>query len=271
VQDLPPVTVANPLGAEVVEVEEEIVAQGTIHSVVVQRSPEGYRGGPRIGNLLPSRVKNEPRKGAPDSGYPGNISLMDYGESGPGPSGGVGASSRYYPRGGEPISRTTIPSTEVLRYDSDAYFGYTGEDYDREHSQTALPVSELESQLAPGGMLQVFRELVSSAEWTLVTVGQAIRRLLESRRNHRYQARMQAQRSSRLESALWSRAIHDRGSARRLNQMVEELASLSVSFHEGPSGNTQARGEEEEEGKGRIMKRQRGEDGDEWEPEMPLG
>jgi hypothetical protein len=52
-----------------------------------------------------------------------------------------------------------------------------GEDYDREHSQAALPVFELESQLAPSGMLQEFRELISSAEWTPVTVGQAIRRL----------------------------------------------------------------------------------------------
>jgi hypothetical protein len=271
VQDLPPVTVTNPPGAEVVEVEEEIVAQGTIPSVVVQRSPAGERGGPRVGNLLPSLVIDEPRKGAPDSGYPGNISWMDYGESGPGPSGGVGASSRYYPRGGEPISRTTIPSTEVMMYDSDAYYGYTGEDYDREHSQAALPVSELESQLSPGGMLQEFRELLCSAEWTPVTVGQAIRRLLESRRNHRYQARMQEQRISRLESALESRATHDRGTARRLNQMVGELASLSVRCHEGPSGDTQARDEEEEEGEGRIRKRQRGEDGDGWESERPRG
>jgi hypothetical protein len=82
-------------------------------------------------------------------------------------------------------------------YDSDAHYGYTGEDYDREHSQATLPISELESQLAPGGMLQEFRELVSTAEWTPVTVGQAVRRLLESRRNHRYQATMQAQRISR--------------------------------------------------------------------------
>jgi hypothetical protein len=128
-----------------------------------------------------------------------------------------------------------------MMYDSDAYYGYIGEDYDREHSQAALAVSELESQLATGGILQEFRELVSSAEWTPVTVGQAIRRLLESRRNHRYQARMQAQRVSRLESALESRAIHDRGTALRLNQMVGELASLSVRCHEGPSGDSRAR------------------------------
>jgi hypothetical protein len=36
VQDLPPVTVTNPPGAELVEFEEEIVAQGTIPSVMVQ-------------------------------------------------------------------------------------------------------------------------------------------------------------------------------------------------------------------------------------------
>jgi hypothetical protein len=35
-------------------------------------------------------------------------------------------------------------------YGSDAYYGYTGEDYAREHSQAALPVSELESQFGPG-------------------------------------------------------------------------------------------------------------------------
>jgi hypothetical protein len=130
-------------------------------------------------------------------------------------------------------------------YDSDAYYGYTGEDYDREHSQAALPVSELESQIAPGGILQEFRELISSAEWNPVTVGQAIRRPLESRRNNRYKARMKAQRISRLESALDSRAIQDRGTARRRNKMVGELASLSVRFHEGPSGDTQDRDEEE--------------------------
>jgi hypothetical protein len=111
-------------------------------------------------------------------------------------------------------------------------------------------------------MLQEFRELMSSAEWTPVTVRQAISRLMETRRNHRYQARMKAQRISRLESALESRAIHDRGTARRLNQMVGELASLQVRFNEGPSGDTQARDEEGEEGEGRIRKRQRGEDGD---------
>jgi hypothetical protein len=83
----------------IVPKEAEAVAQGTIPSVVVQRSPKGDRGEPRVGNLLPSRVIDKPRKGAPDSGYPGNISWMDYGESRPGPSGGVGASSRYYPRG----------------------------------------------------------------------------------------------------------------------------------------------------------------------------
>jgi hypothetical protein len=49
-------------------------------------------------------------------------------------------------------------------YDSDAYYGYTGEDCDREHYQAALLVSELESQLAPGGMFQEFRKLMSSAE-----------------------------------------------------------------------------------------------------------
>jgi hypothetical protein len=111
--------------------------------VVVQTSPAGERGGSRVVNFLPSRVIDEPRQGAPDSGYPGNILWRDYGESGPGLSGGVGASSRYYPRGVEPIQRTTIPSTEVMIYDSDAYYGYTGEDYAREHSQAAIPVSEL--------------------------------------------------------------------------------------------------------------------------------
>jgi hypothetical protein len=35
-------------------------------------------------------------------------------------------------------------------YGNDANYGYTGEDYAQEHSRAALPVSELESQLAPG-------------------------------------------------------------------------------------------------------------------------
>jgi hypothetical protein len=63
VQDLPPVTVPNPPGVEVFEVEDEIVAQGTIPSVVVQTSPNGERGGPRVVNLLPSRVIDEPSQG----------------------------------------------------------------------------------------------------------------------------------------------------------------------------------------------------------------
>jgi hypothetical protein len=112
---------------------------------------------------------------------------------------------------------------------------------------------------------------MSSAEWTPVTVEQAIRRLLESRRSHRYQARMQAQRIYRLGSAIQSRAMHDRGTARRLNKMVGELASISVRCHEGPSGDTQARDEVEEEGERRIRKGKRGEDGDGWESEMHQG
>jgi hypothetical protein len=105
-----------------------------------------------------------------------------------------------------------------------------------------------------------------------VTVGQAIRRLLEIRRSNRYQAVMQAQGISRLSSALESRVIYDRGTARRLKQMVGELASISVRCHEGPSGDTQARDEEGEgDGSGRIRKRQRGEDGDGWESERPQG
>jgi hypothetical protein len=99
VQYLPSVTVTNPPGVEGVKFEEEIVAQGMIPSVVVPSSPTGERGGPRVGNFLPNRVIDEPRQGAPYSGYPGNISWGEYGESGPGLSGGVGASSRFYPRG----------------------------------------------------------------------------------------------------------------------------------------------------------------------------
>jgi hypothetical protein len=62
---------------------------------------------------------------------------------------------------------------------------------------------------------------MSSAEWTPVIVGKAIRRLLESRRSHLYQGRMQAQLISSLESAIESRAIHDRGTARRLKKWFE--------------------------------------------------
>ena len=98
-------------------------------------------------------------------------------------------------------------------------------------------------------MLEEFRELMSSAEWIPVTVGHAILHFLESRRNHSYQARMQAQRISRLESVLDSRAVHDRGTDIRLNEMVGELASLSVRCHEGPNGDTQALEEENRMGK----------------------
>ena len=88
---------------------------------------------------------------------------------------------------------------------------------------------------------------------------------------------MQAQRISRLESALESQAIHDRGTARRLNQMVGELASISVRCREGPSGDIQARekGEAREEGEedeeGRVRKRPRGEEVKEWEFERSQG
>ena len=271
VQDLPPITVTIAPGEIGFEVEEEVVAQGTCPSVEVQRYPPVTRGGLLGGTAPPSRVIDEPRPGDPLPGYPSNISWRDYGESGPDIRGGFGAPSRYHHSGGEPISRNTIPSTEVRMYDSDAYYGYTGTDYDRERSQAALPISELESQLAPGDMLGEFRELMNSADWTPVTVGQAIRCLLESRRNHRYQARMQAQRISRLESSLESQAIHDRGTARRLNQLVGELASISVRCHEGPSGDIQAREEGEEDEEGRVRKRRRGEEVKEWEFERSQG
>jgi hypothetical protein len=82
--------------------------------------------------------------------------------------------------------------------------------------------------------LQEIQEIVSSEEWTAETVGQALRRLLESRTNHRYQAEIQRQRIAALEEALEARVSHDRGSARWLNQLVEDLVSLSVRFHDGP-------------------------------------
>ena len=82
---------------------------------------------------------------------------------------------------------------------------------------------------------------------------------------------MQAQRISRLESSLESQAIHDRGTARRLNQLVGELASISVRCHEGPSGDIQAREEGEEDEEGRVRKRPRGEDVKEWEFESSQG
>jgi hypothetical protein len=82
--------------------------------------------------------------------------------------------------------------------------------------------------------LQEFQELVSSEEWTAETVGQALRRPLESRTNHHYQAEIQRQRIAALEEALEARVSHDRGTARRLNQLVGDLVSLFVRCHDGP-------------------------------------
>jgi hypothetical protein len=82
--------------------------------------------------------------------------------------------------------------------------------------------------------LQEFQELVSSEEWTAETVGQALRRLLESRTNHRYQAEIQHQRIGALEEALEARVAHDRGTARRLNQLIGDLVPLSVHCRDGP-------------------------------------
>jgi hypothetical protein len=81
--------------------------------------------------------------------------------------------------------------------------------------------------------LQEFHEFVSSEEWTAETVGLALRRLLESRTNHRYQAEIQRQRIEALEESLEARVAHDRGTARRLNQHVGDLVSLSVRCHDG--------------------------------------
>jgi hypothetical protein len=47
-----------------------------------------------------------------------------------------------------------------------------------------------------------------------------------------------------------SRAIHDRGTARLLNQMFGELASLSVRCQEGPSGVPRLGTKKKRRGKG---------------------
>jgi hypothetical protein len=68
------------------------------------------------------------------------------------------------------------------------YDGYPWEERCRSNPQGIIRVADLDSQLYYKGRLQEFQELVSSEEWTAVTVGQALRRLLESRTNHLYQA-----------------------------------------------------------------------------------
>ena len=122
-------------------------------------------------------------------------------------------------------------------------------------------------------MLQEFRELVNSEEWTAETVGQAIRRLIESRTNHRYQAEIQRQRNAALEEALEARVAHDRGTARRLNQLVGEMVSLSVRCQEGPEGGATREGGGEQGGLGEEMtvKRQRADEGGVWGGARPQG
>jgi hypothetical protein len=124
-----------------------------------------------------------------------------------------------YTYGENADSRNAILSVGERVYSSEDYYGYTCEETRRSNLQITIRVVDLESHLYPDGMLQEFRELVNSEEWTAETVGQAIRRLTESRTNHRYQAEIQHQRNAALEEALEDRVAHGRGTARRYTQL----------------------------------------------------
>jgi hypothetical protein len=93
----------------------------------------------------------------------------------------------YFTGEGVAYRNTAPPMGEQTHY-SDEYYGYTWEELRRSNPQGIIQVAEMESQLYSEGRLKEFQELVSSEEWTAETVGQALRRLLECRTNHRYQA-----------------------------------------------------------------------------------
>jgi hypothetical protein len=76
-----------------------------------------------------------------------------------------------------------------------------------------------------------------------------------------------------LEEALEARVAHDRGTARRITQLVGEMVSLSVRCHEGPEGRTnrEGGGEGEEMGEELTVKRQRADEGGAWGVPRPQG
>ena len=296
VQDMPPVSGITIAGQEAGDGEEEILDQGRVPEVY-QNSHLGDRGDQTAVTPSPALRVDEPRMGNPTSGYRDTVPRLEYrsahapptGSGGPsglrdfagyGPT-PFGSSLGYriprsvplYPNGEGAASRNTIPSVGERLCSSDDYYGYTWEETRRSNLQGTIRAVDLESQLYPDGMLQEFRELVNSEEWTAETVGQAIRRLIESRTNHRYQAEIQRQRNAALEEALEARVAHDRGTARRLNQLVGEMVSLSVRCQEGPEGGATREGGGEGEGLGEEMtvKRQRADEGGVWGVPRPQG
>ena len=72
---------------------------------------------------------------------------------------------------------------------------------------------------------------------------------------------------------LANRVPRNRGTARRLNQLVGEMASLSVRCQEGPEGGATREGGGEGEGLGEEMtvKRQRADEGGVWGGARPQG
>jgi hypothetical protein len=88
------------------------------------------------------------------------------------------------------------------------------------YSQRTIKRVDVESQLFREGRLLELRELVNSEERTAETVGQAIRRLLESRSNHSHHVGVQHQHIAFLQDTLETRVSHNWGTARRLNQLV---------------------------------------------------
>jgi hypothetical protein len=135
------------------------------------------------------------------------------------------------------------------------------------NSQSVIRVGDLEQYLS--GKESWGKR---SYEWTVETIGTAFRRLLDSRRNHRWQAEAQRQRISALETELTARVAHDGETAIRVNRLVGDLAAITVRCHEGPEvgrsipGSGEERTNMEQEG---TRKRARNEDLGGWGPGMP--
>jgi hypothetical protein len=182
------------------------------------------------------------------------------------------AGDRRVPIGGERSGRRNLFGSLLDVASSEATAYEHPEARRTTYNSLSMLRGDLEQYLNQEGILGEVREVANSCEWTVETVGTAFRRLLDSRRNHRWHAEQQRQRIAALEAELTARTAHDRETAIRVNRVVGELAAITVRCHEGPAmGRLQpGPGEEcknvEQEG-GR--KRVRTDNLGEWGPGLP--
>jgi hypothetical protein len=209
IKDLKPVEVSKIMGLGDGDDVKEVLAQGSVR-VLRKIARLGERDDPTVVTASMALQFDEPSMGNPRAGYGAGVRRLEF-RSAPSPLTGLGAptgpqdvdgyvsmpsvprlgyripaSVPLYPTGEVVASRNTAPSMGEQIHSSDEYYGYPWEERRRSNPQSIIRVADLESKLYSEGRLQEFQELVSSEEWTAETVGQALRRLLESRTNHRY-------------------------------------------------------------------------------------